>query len=714
MLHKVSIIRNLIILFAVFFSVAIMMLSASAADDNAVFHAVLNSDKGFLYTVDAYYDGVAYHLYLPSAADTSSLDLLYTGKGSISYDDTIYSSGETLTVDASSGNVSIGKAGGQLNVEVATGGRIPSVYIDLSGGDEAFRAVCADKNHYESGKISMLGENGSVIYNGELEKFKGHGLTSFIPSGDTNYKNSYNIKLGEKSELIPGAGSIKKWVLLSPRMYDGSRDPTGLSQLLAFHTYNGFIGEKLFSIKGEYVDLYVNGDYRGVYILCERMNDGGAIEVTDLDKFITGEGNLTTVTESKDADDPATERGIRQYTYCEDAELNAESADITGGYVLEVMCDVYENCGFVTEHGVFFSIKSPEICTQEMVRYIASYVQSFENAIFSETGYNKEGHHYTEYADIESLADMMLVYAFFDNFEFFRTSTYICKDADGTSRDRLTFGPVWDFETAAADLSGDKTLFGTANWLTYFVKQQYIWAEQLWQHGDFMTVMCRENEKMRSALDDVILCADDIISDASASQAMSTARWNIGKYTRNAKAYIAAVRSRYSEWYDKLWGDDYLMFLDVSAVMNGDGMITMTAKTGGTADGQCAWYVISADDHTKYTLYSNRGNTITVPADGKQYFCSLSGGNNAFFEYAAGEIFSSRSITMYSAPVTADAGSHAPPETDKVTEKADDIPAKGCISSVGVPSIVVALFPSLAILKKKKNKINIKGEKNGK
>ena len=186
----------------------------------------------------------------------------------------------------------VSAAEGRKSAEVSG---IPTVRIELDGGDAAFRAVSADKLHEEPGKLNMTDVNGDVIYSGALEKFRGHGFTSFVPSRDLNYKNSYNIKLGEKAELIPGAGKIKKWVLLAPRRFDGSRDSTGLSQLSAFMTYSELVGDEYFEIKGEYVDLYVNGDYRGVYILCERMNDGGAIDISDLEKSVSGGGWLTTV-----------------------------------------------------------------------------------------------------------------------------------------------------------------------------------------------------------------------------------------------------------------------------------------------------------------------------------------------------------------------------------------------------------------------------------
>ncbi len=582
----------------------------------------------------------------------------------------------------------------------ADAGGIPSVYIDLDGGDDAFRAVSADKNHSEPGEISMTASDGGVIYSGALEKFSGHGFTSFTPSFDTNNKNSYNIKLEEKAELVPGAGKIKKWVLLAPRRFDGSRDSTGLSQLAAFKTFTELAGDEYFGIKGEYVDLYVNGDYRGVYILCERMNDGGAIDVHNLEKAVSGDGWLTTVTDSWDE---AIRLGVRQYSYTDGAYISPDE-DITGGYVLEVMFGMYEGCGFETAGGVYFSIKSPEICTQEMVQYIASEVQNFENALFSETGFNEQGVYYTNYADIKSLADTVLVYAFYNNFEYFRTSTYIYKDADGRDHDKLTFGPVWDFETTSWELSNSTTFFDTT--FTYFNEQQFVWSEHLWRHGDFMAEMFRENEQMKDVLADVVTELEATVSGALPSWNDDADRWG-GQFEPAADDYISAINSRRSVWFDLIWSDENLLFLDISGEANDDGTVTLSAEVGGDA-GDVLWYTVdSGSPSTPVRLPEYSGSPVTVPADGTIYFCTVTGLNNAYFPNTPSAVFSSQYITMCSSYIKADREALMPPETEPMTETAAPSPNEaggGCGSSLGAVYILLPTAIAVTILKKKKFK----------
>lgn len=688
-----------VVLAALFASTEAMAADNRSADSTVC--AVIDGGD-FKYNIYAHRSGTDNYLYLPKTVDASALTLMYTGNGNLTYEGDVYMWGDTFEVDASSGVVTMNISGiGQYRLRIMTGGNISSVYIELDGGDDAFRAVCADKSHEEPGELYMTSKDGAVLYSGTLEKFKGHGFTSFMPSWDTNFKNSYNIKLGEKAELVSGSGKIKKWVLLSPRMYDGSRDRTGLSQLMAYRTYTGLVGDRYFGMEGEYVDLYVNGDYRGTYILCERMNDGGAIDVKNLDDEVIGEGRLMTV---NDRNDPAIELGIQQYTYSDDAVLSGSDVDISGGYVLEVMFGTYEGCGFKTANGVYFNIKSPEFCTQEMVQYIASEVQGFENAIFSETGYNSDGRHYTEYADMESLADMVLVYAYYQNFEYFRTSTYIYKDSDGEEHDKLTFGPVWDFETTARELSQSNTFFDMT--FTYFNQQQFVWSEQLWQHGDFMATMYRENEKMRSSLDTLLSGVNTIISDVSPSQEMSTHRWGSEGYDSAANDYVNAAETRYDVWFDRLWGDGYLLYVDVLTDVNEDGTITMTADVGGTYSGQVTWYVLNSSDPTSFKLYNNRSDSITVPSDGSSYFCMATGNNNAHADFTPGAIFSSRTVMMRSAPIKADAESLTPqktePETTPATEPENNNGEGGCGSSVAAVYIAAAAVTAALIFRKRK------------
>ncbi len=710
------------------FSVALLVVTTATvyAGEEPLVTVIIKADGG-KYEIEASLVNGNYCFFLPGNIDKSNVIVKYNGTLLLcdaEGEPTLYK-GDTLMVDASGGTIKIKEHNSErkstktYTYDVMFGGSIGSVYITLDGGDKDFKRVNSSKDFEAEGNVIVADKAGNTVYNGLMSKLSGHGFTSFQANGDiANVKNSFNFNIPVKSELIYGAGDAKKWVLLTPRRFAGDRDESGLSQVAAFTTYSAIIGNKRASIEGEYVDLYVNGEYRGLYILTERMNDGGAIDVKGLEDYVTPSGDLKTIRSNENTGrDPALNAGIQKYTYDKGATLTDSEIDITGGYVLEVMCGMYEGCGFKTKHGLYFSIKSPEACTKEMVRYIATYVQNFENAIYSETGYNSEGKHYSEYVDMRSLADTILVYAYYINFEYFRTSTYVYKDADGEANDVLTFGPAWDFETRAENLASDKTLFGTTNWFTYNVEQQYIWSEQLWQHGDFMECLVTENERMKAVIMELTEKSEStsvpslrsITDSAAASADMNYERWGGSDFNSLFNSFISAVEKRYEHWYGELWdSDEYLLFVTVDALENEDGTITLTASSLGGDDGIYKWYRVDPDDLTSSKLFATRKDTVTVEADGSIYYCTITGKNNAYYEYASGEIFSDDHITMKSCNVSAVSGDYLPetepPETesDTTTDTGPVGENNGCRSSISFVVFPMILGIGIPLTKKRK------------
>ena len=75
--------------------------------------------------------------------------------------------------------------------------------------------------------------------------------------------------------------------------------------------------------------------------------------------------------------------------------------------------------------------------------YIQGYVTDFEDAL-SSSDFSKDGKKYTEYLDIDSAIDYILICELLKNVDGYRISTYMYKDKGG----KLKIGPVWDFNLA--------------------------------------------------------------------------------------------------------------------------------------------------------------------------------------------------------------------------------------------------------------------------
>lgn len=608
--------------------------------------------------------GFNYYLFLPSTAKTSEVKVRYDGNLQL-YDQTnglLYNPGETATLDLSFGECYVyefDKANNQYlryTVRVMAGENIPAIYITLDRGDDGLRHINSSHDAVEQGKIFMTEGSGKAIYNGDLTRMKGHGLTSYSSTGQLNTKNSYNINLGTRAELIEGAGKSKKWSLLRIRT-TGSYDPTGVSYPMGFYTYDALVGDAYFNITARYVDVYINGEYRGVYILTERMDMNGSIQITDLERqtAFTSDG-AKSVNRSKKSD-PAISAGIESYTYCDTASV-PDGTDITGGYVLEVMCNTYGEYGFKTKNGMYINVKSPSHPTKEQVQYVALYVQSFENALFSETGYNSDGIHYTEYVDVQSFVAQMLTYSFCMNWEIYRTSTYMFIDVTGSRYDILTFGPVWDFETGAPVLNYDTTLFGTS--FAYNERQQYIWYEQFWRKADFLKYVTLVIDGQREIIDQLIGKTDgnrifnlrEMLDSIEASQNMNWVRWGQGgSFRSSAEDMIEGVENRYNVWFNSIWNKDkYLLGATVSVEKNGSEYV-LTANANGKAT-KYQWYKIDDDMTEGVEIEGAEDKTFVTDEDGI-YYCAVKGPNNACWEYASGRYFRKATIEMFTDPVRA-------------------------------------------------------------
>lgn len=519
----------------------------------------------------------------------------------------------------------------QTSIIVMRSESTPAMEILLDRGVDGLIALHSEKQNVESGYIRMIESDGNILYSGELETIKGHGNTSYTPTESVNTKNGYNLKLAQKTELIENAGFSKKWTLIPMRelCYEKTLDETGLVYQKAMETYNRLVNDRLTNLTRP-VDLFINGEYRGLYLLTERMDINGAFAITDLAKETIQKGEPQFVTIDS-PDDPLIASGIRQYTYCANAGTSPLT-DISGGYVIERVS--YTQCGFETARGFKFSIKSPDLASKEEVQYIAGYFQELEDALFSETGLNTHGKSYLDYLDAQSLADQFLTYAFFHNWEFFKTSTYFYKEIGET----LVFGPAWDFETGVKYFY-DPTLFGE----TYFYDSPSIFGipEAVWQRGDLMKLIASENQRMRAGI-------IELPSFDRTAQEMNNLRWQLMKPFEEAETALReALKFRTEQWYGTLWNEEeYFLGLTAEAESNASGTVTLRALPLGACDENFVWFRVSKGDPTK-GLEVGRGAELTVSEPGL-YYCTASGKNNAYSSRCSGEIFGSETLTMRS------------------------------------------------------------------
>jgi len=290
--------------------------------------------------------------------------------------------------------------------------KVGTVFIETESG--SMDQVDADKEYRESGKILVKDEEGKVLYQGALDSIKGRGNATWQAE-----KKSYGIKLFYPADLF-GMGEGENWILLA-NTFDCSKIRNKICLEMA----------EALGLKGstecEWVDLYLNGQYHGNYLLCEKIEVGdGRVEITDLE---TETKKLNQDLKQSEVVTNGNRKGVA-------AEKNPH--DLTGGYIIERDLFSYDRVSsFVTDNGDPFSLKAPQYATVEQVDYIADYVQQIENGILS------GDEEVFAYLDLESSVLRYLLEEVVLNTDFGITSMFFYKER----KDPLLYaGPVWDYD----------------------------------------------------------------------------------------------------------------------------------------------------------------------------------------------------------------------------------------------------------------------------
>ena len=135
---------------------------------------------------------------------------------------------------------------------------VATMFINTFSGN--MESVHADKYHKEQADITILTQEGENVYHTQsTDLIRGHGNSTWELE-----KKSYNLFLGIKESLF-GMGEAKKYILLSNAI-----DDTNLRNRLVYDFANAVGPYSGFAPECEFIDLYLNGNYAGLYLLCEK------------------------------------------------------------------------------------------------------------------------------------------------------------------------------------------------------------------------------------------------------------------------------------------------------------------------------------------------------------------------------------------------------------------------------------------------------------
>lgn len=490
-----------------------------------------------------------------------------------------------------------GEAVSEYALKLSFADRIGTMYLvseDPENEGRTWVEASPDKSNKAKGSMLLQNGDGSLVYSGGLTQIKGRGNSTWLSD-----KKPYQIKLSDKTDLLQtGAkdNASKTWVLLA--------NYSDLSNMRNSLVYD--LGLELgmdFCTENEWVNLYYDGEYRGCYLLSEKVEIGsGRVDITDLEE-LNEEANGAVELEDLPLQTGKTANGA-SYRYC--LGMNSP-ADITGGYLLEMELSTRveaEICWFTTRRGQNVVVKSPEFASREEMDYIATLFQEWEDALFSGGVHPETGKRYTDYVDLRSMAVCYLANELSKNQDGFRTSAFFYKDA---GQETMYMGPLWDYDiTLNFNGSMRPTGFDTARgWL----------GGALCEMGDFREeVRSIYLKELYPLLNDVYFGAEDAATEVNAlrsclrqeellaaSMACNSLLWtNTGGWEGEAALLQSFVAERAEYLKDEL------------AKWSADTPFVMAQSLFADVD-ENAWYFEDVHKADEYGIMSGGGGDAFYP-----------------------------------------------------------------------------------------------------
>ena len=235
-------------------------------------------------------------------------------------------------------------------------------------------------------------------------------------SSQTFPMKSYSLELRDDAgksvdRSLFGFPRESDWVLYAPYT-----DKTLMRNVLAYQLSRD-LGQ--WAARTRFVEVVLNGDYRGVYVFMERIKrNAGRVNIAKMSK----------------------------------TDISGDA--LTGGYIFSLDKEpngwfskfVAPNSSNQNKRRFSYVYPKPADIVPEQQAYIERYVDSFEAALASPQ-YQDPVNGVRKFANLPSFIDYFIVNEVSRNVDGYRLSTYMYKDRNSAER-RIVMGPVWDYDLA--------------------------------------------------------------------------------------------------------------------------------------------------------------------------------------------------------------------------------------------------------------------------
>lgn len=288
----------------------------------------------------------------------------------------------------------------------------------------------------------------------EVAQVRGRGNTSWEESD----KKPYKLKFNSKVDLF-GHGEARDWTLI-PNYTDKS----------LVRNYLAYMTAKEFSHLGEttgvtLVELWVNYEYRGVYLLCEQ------IEVAE---------DRVDVTKSY----ASTDTGYL-------IELDGRNDGIGFKLKTTLACNQgAEGTEYERSYVVKFPDPDSELFKQEHIDYIRTYIERCMRVLEDGSDYEAV----CELIDVDSFAQAYIIFELFRGADVGWSSFFVHKDAGG----KMECGPVWDFDRAVGNIDYNRDALKIDN---LYAKNNNEWFYGLLKFDEFKALVTKYLHEYKSTIE---------------------------------------------------------------------------------------------------------------------------------------------------------------------------------------------------------------------
>lgn len=366
------------------------------------------------------------------------------------------------------------------SLQVLVSENMPALLFSVEAADEVLKPdEFANKKYLETGSLVMLGENGEVLCDEKLERFKIRGnLTATLD------KKPFTFSFHNPTGLC-GMTPARKWNLLA-NATDGSYMRNKIVLDLANESMEGYQPD------GEFAEVYLNGIYQGLYLLTEAVEAApGRLEL-----------------------DPEESRFLEMEL---DFRREEDAAYVT------------------TERGQIFEIKDlGEVGVDEKEKaQVLDLLNDVESALFSENGVSRiSGKTLGGLIDLDSWAEAFLIQEISGDHD-----TGIASQFSYMSREEnalLYAGPVWDYDGAMGNVN--TAMYRNPQALTASIEQtrpegdanQNRWLAAMYRNPEFQRIVEDKYENvfranLESMLSGQIESYEKLIATSAALDAL---RWH--------------------------------------------------------------------------------------------------------------------------------------------------------------------------------------------